>query len=93
MSDYVTLMVCCNDHRNGMFTGRIDALDLCWPGGLMAISLYLAVVDAPARVAFGQGFIKISRRRFASRGYGEMVRSVEVGRGVHGGDVEGGGVR
>lgn len=35
---HVELMLCCNDHRNGMHTGRVDGADLMY-GGDIALAL------------------------------------------------------
>jgi hypothetical protein len=59
---------CCNDHRNGMFIGRFDAVNFSLAGELVEL-------EGPPTVIriLDKGRLQISRYLFRHRGYTEWV--------------------
>lgn len=59
--NYWSVMVACNDHRNGVFAGRAEAFDILDPDGDAAAN-FMVADGTPIRFDVEDGSIRLGRR-------------------------------
>lgn len=68
MSDLIQVAFCCNDHRNGNFTGRFDAIYFYHPSGEP-----VKIEGGENAVSFSGRGVKVCRKTFRCRGHTQWV--------------------
>lgn len=58
----MNLHVCCNDWRNGIFTGKVSAIEVA------SLNLECRFLDWQPRITEGDGFIRIGGRKLRCSG-------------------------
>ena len=73
----ITVMLCCNDHRNGMFQGFVEQIEVGDRSGdiFLAMDGYCRMSDGPVEIATPSGerrrVIRVGRFQYGVRGYSE----------------------
>jgi hypothetical protein len=65
------VMFCCNDHRNGNFTGKVFAVDFGGDGETLKLECRLEGGE-PA-IAFGKGWVRVAGQKFPITAHGTWV--------------------